>query len=242
MHGMTVRVAERPKPLSAGWKRARRELPSALDSLRQTYGASRYFPRFDPLDELISCILSQHGADITTFPTFTRLRAAYPDWGQLAAADLEDVKRVIQRAGLAGQKAKAIQAALRQCESTFGDFTLEPLRDWSTEAMVEWLRAIPGVGPKTVAIVACFALGRDLCPVDTHVERVVKRLGWAATTESAERVQTHLARVMPSGAAFATHNLLIQHGRLTCQAKAPRCPECSLRSICRWPKTERKRV
>lgn len=235
MRAMAARAAVKAKPLSAGWKRARRDLPGALQALRQTYGASRYFPRFDPLDELISCILSQHGADITTFPTFTRLRAAYPDWAELAAADTEEVKRVIQRAGLAGQKAKAIQIALRQCEATFGDFTLEPLRTWSTETIVEWLRAIPGVGPKTVAILACFALGRDLCPVDTHVERVVKRLGWAGSSETAEQVQTRLARVMPPGAAFATHNLLIQHGRLTCRAKSPRCPQCPLLATCRWP-------
>ena len=235
MHAMAGRAATAEKPLPAGWKRARRDLPGVLDTLSVTYGASRYFPRFDPLDELISCILSQHGADITTFPTFTRLRAAYPDWAGLAAAEREDVERVIQRAGLAGQKAKAIQAALRKCEATFGDFTLDPLRSWTTETIVDWLREIPGVGPKTVAIVACFALGRDLCPVDTHVERVVKRLGWAGASETAERVQTHLARVMPPGAAFATHNLLIQHGRLTCQAKSPQCAICPVRAQCRWP-------
>ena len=208
------------------------DVEGALRKLEEAYGEARFLPRFDPMEELVSCILSQHTADKLSFPTFTRLMARYEDWKTIETADFEELKEVILRAGMANQKAKAIQGSLQRIRSEFGDYTLWPLLDWPMEAARSWLQSLPGVGPKTASIVLCFAMGRQAIPVDTHVHRVSERLGWLPPKTSAEKAQGVLESITPQGRAFACHTLLIQHGRKTCHARNPLCEACVLRGAC----------
>ena len=92
--------------------------------------------------------------------------------------------------------------------------------------------ALPGVGPKTAACVALFEFGRAVFPVDTHILRVSKRLGWLPPTATAEQAQPYLeARIAPT-LRLELHVNLIELGRRVCRARRARCEECVLNSVC----------
>jgi endonuclease-3 len=96
----------------------------------------------------------------------------------------------------------------------------------------DYLTSLPGIGPKTAAVVLSFALGRDAMPVDTHVHRVTKRLGIIPSTASAERADRLLHALVPEGLRTPLHVAFIRLGREICKAPIPRCRECPLRDIC----------
>ncbi len=186
------------------------------------------------MEELVSCILSQHTADASSFPAFTRLRAAFPDWMEMERAGPEGIEPLIRQAGLSGQKAKSIHGSLAAIRSRMGSHTLEPLLDWPLAEARDWLETLPGVGPKTAAIVLCFALGRPAIPVDTHVSRVSRRLGLLSEGISDAAAHNALPLMTPVADAHRLHALFIQHGRKTCLAQRPACPACVLADLCRW--------
>lgn len=208
------------------------EIPRLVVRLEAHYGRAETRGRYDPLDELVSCILSQHTTDATSFPTFDRLKVALPTWDAIEMAGVEGVERLIRRAGLAKSKARSIVGSLRAIRDRFGEFTLEPLRSMSDQDAREFLVSLPGVGEKTAAIVLCFALDRDVVPVDTHVYRVSKRLGLIPERCDASGAHRVLDEAMPAGWAYRFHMAAIAHGRATCRARRPRCAECVIADVC----------
>ena len=92
--------------------------------------------------------------------------------------------------------------------------------------------SLPGVGPKTAAVVLSFSLDRDAMPVDTHVHRVTRRLGWIPPNASAEKADRLLHELIPEGMRTELHVALIRLGRDICKAPIPRCRQCPLKDIC----------
>lgn len=184
------------------------------------------------MEELICCMLSQSSSDVASFPAFTRLRESCPDWRKVETMPVVELSQLIHRAGLANQKAKAIQGTLSAIREKFGEYTLEPLRKYETDAATEWLTSLPGVGPKTAHLVLCFCFFRQTIPVDTHVHRVAGRLGMIPPGTSAVAASKMLAARVEPEDAYRFHMALIQFGRLVCTARQPRCAECILRLDC----------
>ncbi len=91
---------------------------------------------------------------------------------------------------------------------------------------------LPGIGPKTAAVVLSFALRRDALPVDTHVHRTSSRLGLIPPKASAERADRILHELVPDGLRTPLHVGLIRLGREICKAPVPRCGECPLKDLC----------
>lgn len=201
-------------------------IQACLDDLEAHYGKTRFIPRFDPLEELICCILSQSSSDTSSFPAFTRLRAAFPDWGEMAEAPPEAVAVHIKAAGLVNQKTKAIQGCLREIHHRTGGHSLEFLRGKDDEVAFRWLTSLPGVGHKTASIVLCFSFGRPAIPVDTHVLRVSKRLGLVDQGANDTKAHKILLESVREEDAWRFHILLIQHGRTLCKAPHPLCEAC----------------
>lgn len=185
------------------------------------------------MEELISCILSQHTSDSNSFPAFTRMRAAIPSWEQTATMPVNDLADVIRGAGLANNKAKLIQACLTEIHNRLGAYSLDLLDDLEDEEARSWLLSLPGVGPKTAAITLSFALGRHAIPVDTHVYRVSRRLGALPVGVSENDAHPLLEKWVATGDAFRYHVLLIQHGRKVCKAPTPDCSKCPLTDLCK---------
>jgi endonuclease-3 len=205
-----------------------------LEKLEAAHGRTDWSPRLDPLEELVCCILSQHSNDKVSFPAFDRLRATYPTWEEVVAAGPERVEEVVRTAGLARQKSRSIVECLRRIHAATGAYSLDFLNDLSNEDARRWLLGLPGVGPKTAAIVLSFALGRGVVPVDTHVFRVSWRLGCIPKSAGEAKAHQLLDAIVPGDLAYRWHMALIRHGRSVCAARRPQCASCSVSDRCAY--------
>jgi endonuclease-3 len=209
-----------------------RRVRTIVDRLRKRFGELEPPRRADPLEELILTVLSQHTSDINAERAFVLLRAAFPTWDEVVDAPTPSVADAIRSGGLANTKAPRIQAILREVHEREGRYDLSWLRDASDADARFYLTSLPGVGPKTAAVVLSFALGRDAIPVDTHVHRVSMRLGLVPPKVSAERADRLLHDLVPDGLRTQLHVALIRLGREICKAPVPRCRQCPLKDLC----------
>ena len=147
-------------------------------------------------------------------------------------ADVGRIAGAIRRGGLAEQKAPRIKAILQEIFKERGELSLEFLRDVPTPVAVEYLRDLPGVGPKTAACVLLFACCRPILPVDTHVHRVSRRLGLIGPETDAAKAHQELPRLVPPRRVLEFHVQLIRHGRSRCSARNPGCEDCPLLDLC----------
>jgi len=210
----------------------RRRVRAIHDRLAKRFGPLAPPRAVDPLDELVLTVLSQHTSDLNAERAFADLRAAFPTWEDLVAAPAPAVADAIRSGGLANTKAPRIQAILREVRDREGAYALDRLRDMTDADARAYLTSLPGIGPKTAAVVLSFALGRDAIPVDTHVHRTTRRLGMVPTTASAERADLLLHDLVPDGLRTPLHVGLIRLGREICKAPVPRCHVCPLRDLC----------
>ena len=209
-----------------------RRVRAILARLEKRCGALAPPRRVDPLDELILTVLSQHTSDLNAERAFASLRDAFPTWEDVVAAPGAVVADAIRSGGLADTKAPRLQAILREVVEREGRFDLSRLRDLSDEDARAYLTSLPGVGPKTAAVVLSFALGRDAIPVDTHVHRVSQRLGLIPANASAEKADRLLHDLVPDGLRTPLHVALIRLGREICKAPTPLCRQCPLNDLC----------
>ena len=214
--------------------------------LNDVYGPLDWSRGQDGMDELISCILSQSTTDANRDRGFQGLKDRFATWEAVRFADTADVIRAIRPAGLANQKAPRIQNALERIYQEVGDYNIDFLAELPVEDAKRWLTALKGVGPKTAAIVLCFAYGRPAFPVDTHVYRTSKRIGFLPEKISADQAHPVMEAIVPPDDYYQFHIHLIQHGRDTCHARSPACERCPLSDYCDYyqlsakPKTASK--
>ena len=209
-----------------------RRVRAIVERLRKRFGELEPPRRADPLEELILTVLSQHTSDINAERAFGLLRVAFPTWSDVVEAPTLAVADTIRSGGLANTKAPRIQAILREVHEREGRYDLSWLRDASDADARSYLTSLPGVGPKTAAVVLSFALGRDAIPVDTHVHRASMRLGLVPPKVSAERADRLLHDLVPDGLRTQLHVALIRLGREICKAPVPRCRQCPLKDLC----------
>ena len=202
-------------------------------ALLAEYGDRPWEPS-DPVETLVSTFLSQNTNDVNRDRAFERLRLRFPTWEQVRDARLAELIEAVRPAGLGPTKAPRIQEALRRISDKRGAPSLEFLRDLPLEEARAWLLSIPGVGPKTAAIVLLFAFGRPAFPVDTHIHRVARRLGLIAPETTREQAHERLERLLPPEIYYAFHINLITHGREVCHAGRPECARCVLRDVCEY--------
>lgn len=228
---------KRPKPGRMRRHRNVARIPEIIARLDVAYGVPEWRPHRDPVAELVLTILSQNTSDANSGRAFVRLMERFPTWDAVVDAPLGELVAAIQPGGLAPTKAPRIQAALRDIKGRAHGFDLSFLADIPPSDARAWLRGIHGVGPKTVACVLLFALGRPAMPVDTHVFRVAMRLALIPARArnammTAEKAHDLLEAAVPPNDFYAFHIGLIKHGRRTCTAQRPRCPECVLNDLC----------
>jgi endonuclease III len=208
----------------------RRRLRKITDRLAKEYGRPVLRPHRAPIDELVLTVLSQNTNDRNRDVAYFRLRDRFPTWDAVREAPVEEIEEAIRPGGLAPTKSVRIRAIL----DAIGEDDLLWLADAPLDEAREYLVGLPGVGRKTAACVLLFSFGRPDVPVDTHVYRVGGRLGLWPPKTPLVKAHDELSRLCGDDGEFAyeTHVLLIRHGRRTCVARAPRCPECPLRRIC----------
>jgi endonuclease-3 len=159
-----------------------------------------------------------------------------PNWAELERAPLDELIEVIRPGGLAPQKAPRIQFALRHVrEHTDGSgYDLGFLGAMEPRAARDWLTQVPGIGKKTASIVLLFCFGQPLMPVDTHVDRVSRRIGLVPAKAGPDEQHEIYWHLLAPEDVHRAHVLLIQHGRRTCEARRPACERCPLAPRCRF--------
>ena len=208
-----------------------------IDRIRQrlitAFGEPVWRTPLPPVDELVSTILSQNTNDVNRDAAFESLKAAFPDWDAVIAAEESDVVEAIRIAGLANQKGPRIQQALHEiADHTGGEITLDFLQEMDLEEARAWLTGMKGVGPKTAAIVLLFAMGIPAFPVDTHIYRVSGRLGIRPVGLSVEKTHAYLEARIPEAYFYDLHLNIIRLGREICGARKWYCARCPLEDLC----------
>ncbi len=204
-----------------------------LSILRQTVAVpSLVKAKSDPFETLIVTIISQNTADKNTDAAFTRLKQHFKITPKvLAEAQTAEIEQCIRPAGLYKGKTQAIKSASKIIQEKYGG-SLGPILALPVDEARNVLTSMPGVGPKTADVILLFSAQKPTIPVDTHVNRVSKRLGIAPKTGDYEAVRLSLQKVFDERDYLAVHQLLIGHGRQFCKAHNPLCRECQIISYC----------
>ena len=202
------------------------------ERLAREYGKRRWVADEEPLDSLIGTILSQNTSDVNSGRTFESLKRRFQTWERVLLATPRRIAGAIRPGGLAGIKSRRIKAILSDIKKSHGRLDLGFLKEMPAGEGYDYLLSFKGVGPKTAACVLLFACRKPAFPVDTHILRIGKRLGWARPKESAEAFQDRMLGRIPRGWVYSLHINMIAHGRVVCRPRRPKCRECVLVKLC----------
>lgn len=186
----------------------------------------------DPLDGLILTILSQNTSDINSDRAFSRLKERFTTWPKVLKADVAELEEAIRPGGISHIKAERIKQVLALIRQELGSLDLRKLEGWETQRILDFLIALPGVGLKTAYVVLLFYFDRPAFPVDTHIYRITRRLGWVPGGADLERAHLILDAAVPDELKGRLHLNLIAHGRSVCMARRPHCEACVISSRC----------
>lgn len=177
-----------------------------------------------PLELLVATILSAQCTDIRVNEVTKNLSKKYKTARDFANVELKMFEKEIKSTGFYRNKAKMIK-----------DCCTKILRDFKGKVpgTIEELTTLSGVGRKTANVVLGGVFGKQAIAVDTHVLRVSNRLG-IVSSSSPDNVEEELVNKFPQKKLTAINLALILHGRETCKARKPKCPECVLYNECEW--------
>ena len=203
-----------------------------LAALSEQYAPFPQRARYDPASEIVFTILSQHTSDRNSERAFHRLIDAFGSLEAVAEGDVDLIAQSINIGGLARIKAPRIKQVLNLILERVGSLDLYFLKEMPLEEAKAWLRALPGIGPKSAGVILCFALEMPAMAVDTHIYRVAKRTGLVGQKTSYEKAHDILERAVEPGDIYSFHMSLITHGRRVCKAPRPLCGLCVLGEGC----------
>ena len=206
--------------------------------LCEVYGCPiPHFHNLDPLDELVSSLLSHRTKNADSARAFKQLRERFATWRDVLDADVAEVETAIAPATWPEQKAPRIQEILRQIEEKRGELSLDFIESLDVADARAWLEQLPGVGPKTSAAVLCFSrLHRRALPVDSHHHRVAIRLGIIPAKLAVGPSHAVLEAMLPADwdaqQVYDNHEVLMLHGQKICHHFNPQCDKCVLMDLC----------
>ena len=175
-----------------------------------------------PFELLIAVILSAQATDVSVNKATQKLYPVANTPEAILGLGVEGLKPYIRTIGLFNSKAKNI---IKTCRILIEEHNSEVPRTRKA------LEALPGVGRKTANVVLNTAFGEPTIAVDTHIFRVANRTGLAKGKTPLE-VELKLLKAVPADYRLNAHHWLILHGRYTCKARKPNCPECIVRDLC----------
>jgi len=193
------------------------------------------------LDTLIATKLSQNTTDKTSSVAFGNLKREFKSWEDVIDAPVSKIKKLIKVCGLADTKSKDIKEMISQIKKEHGKVNLDYLKKLSDEDVYSELCKYKGIGVKTASCVLVFSLGRDVFPVDTHIHRVLNRLG-IADTKSAEETFEKAKDIIPGNKKYFLHRAIIMFGRNICRANSPYCGSCFLFKQCGFKDKDKSNI
>ncbi|WP_093210398.1 endonuclease III [Sediminibacillus albus] len=178
----------------------------------------------NPFELVIAVVLSAQCTDALVNKVTKDLFKKYKTPEDYLAVSLEELQQDIRSIGLYRNKAKNIRKLCQMLIEEYGG---------EVPSTQEELVKLAGVGRKTANVVASVAFNEPAIAVDTHVERVSKRLAICRWKDSVLEVEKTLMQKVPKEEWSQTHHRMIFFGRYHCKAKNPNCSECKLLDICR---------
>jgi len=204
-----------------------------LRTLQKTFTSPKWTTSHgDPFKTLIVTIISQNTAGKNTAKAFENLSNQFQITPEaLANAGKTKIEEYLKVAGLYRNKAKTIKQVSKIIMKNFqGDLTRALSMPF--EEARKALMQLPGVGPKTADVVLLFCANKPTIPVDTHVNRVSKRLGLAPKNGDYEAIRKSLQKLYDPKDYLSIHVLLISLGRTHCKARNPLCNQCPVNMLC----------
>jgi len=179
----------------------------------------------NPLELLIALILAAQARDDLVNKITVDLFKTYRSAADYANAPPALLEKQIGKINFYRNKAKSIHNCCKDLVERFGGQVPDNLND---------LVSLPGVGRKTANIVLGNAFGQQTIGVDTHVMRLSQRLGFTKKTDP-DKIEADLTEIVPEKQRVRFCHLMQYHGRRVCVAKKPKCPQCTINSLCPFP-------
>jgi endonuclease III len=204
-------------------------------SLLYFYGTSRLGNPKDPVSDLVFIIISNKTTPEMARLIYKRLRSQFVNWEYLIAvpSNQKKLRTLIRPAGLSRVKSKQIWYALNKIRRDFGRCSLQKLKKMGDVDVHEYLIGLRGVSDKVAKCVMMYTMGRQVLPVDAHVHRVARRLGWTSRKRADQSHEELEALVAPSY-RYNYHVNCIQHGRIICLPQVPLCDICPIKRFCEY--------
>jgi endonuclease-3 len=228
----TIKAKRSPKA-PAGLKRAGaprgalapERVAAILKALDETYpNAECALTHSSPWELLVATILSAQCTDARVNMVTPELFRRFPSPQAMAKASLQGLEELIRTTGFYRNKAKSILGAAKKVTEEFGGQIPQTLDELIT---------IPGAARKTANVVLGVSFGKaEGVVVDTHVFRISRRLE-LAKSDTPEKVEQELMRVLPPDRWISFSHQIIQLGRQVCEARKPKCDKCNLETLCR---------
>lgn len=210
----------------------RAQLQEVSDAMKQMFpDAHCELTHQNPFELVVAVALSAQATDALVNKVTPGLFEAFPTAEAMASADVSEIEALIKRIGLYRNKAKNVKALSEKIVNEHGGIVP------SDRASLE---ALPGVGRKTANVVLSVAFQEPAFAVDTHVERVSKRLGICRWKDNVRQVEDTLMRKFPREEWSQLHHQFIFFGRYHCKAQRPSCEACPLLHMCREGKKRMK--
>ncbi len=189
----------------------------------------------NPLEILICTILSQNTNDKNSYRAYKNLKSRVKSWDDILSLRVTELAKVIKVAGLGNQKASSIKSIIKSLKDKTGKVSLNHLLKFDNDVIIEELTKFKGVGVKTASCVLLFSMHRNTCPVDTHVHRILNRVG-IVKTNSPDKTYLEINEHIPENAGHSIHTNLLRLGREICLPTNPRCFICPIEKHCKFPK------
>ena len=202
------------------------QVEKVIDRLEKVHPDAKLDLDFtNPLELLVALILAAQARDDLVNRVTVDLFKKYRTAEDYASETLPKLQSQINKINFYRNKAKAIHNCCREIVKRFNGKVPEKLDE---------LLTLPGVGRKTANILLGNAFGQQTIGVDTHVMRLSQRLGFTKNTNP-DKIEFDLTPLVPEKQRVRFCHLLQYHGRRICFAKSPRCPACTIKSLCPYP-------
>ncbi len=204
------------------------QVQEILENLKEMYPDARCELSFkNPYEMAVAVILSAQTTDASVNRVTPALFERFPTPESLASADVHEIESYIKTLGLYRNKAKQIQGMAKDLIDRYDGLMPQSLKELTT---------LPGIGRKCANVIQSECFGIPALAVDTHCNRVAKRLGLAKPDDSLFDVERKLKRKIPRDEWINSHHLMIFFGRYRCKSQHPQCEGCPFFTFCKYQK------
>jgi len=208
------------------------KIGEAVETILRIYKVEKPQPR-SLLELLVAIVLSQKTTWKNVRKALENIRRKIGPPEALARASIKQIEDAIRPAGLYRNKAPV----LKNIASTLTEQKLNEILKAPYPEAKKALTSVRGIGPKTADVFLMFARNEPVLPVDTHIARIMHRLGAAGQKDGYEEIRAKLEAEVPPEKRLEAHLALIRFGREICTARNPRCEQCPLKQFCFYTKS-----